>query len=96
MTFIVLTYSVMSAPISEKNTFEDIAPERKIVSKMSAASWDRVGIISPSIPHSRMGVVLGVWYTGFSKVHRKLNIDSRGGRSPAQKRQLDKMYGSLS
>jgi hypothetical protein len=110
LAYIALTYSVVSVPHmhQRKNTFEDIASKRKTVSKMSAASWDRVGIISPSIPHSRMGVVLGVWYTGFSKVHRKLNIDSRGGRSPAQKRQnprddnssslraQDKMYGSLS
>jgi hypothetical protein len=54
---------------------------------MSAVSYDRVDIIAPGRPHSRVGVILGGWSMKAHEVAGKLNIYSRGGRSLNQRRQ---------
>jgi hypothetical protein len=51
----------------QKNAFEDIASERKIDCPKCVVSWDRVGIIAPSRPHSRVGIIVVVWGTVYDK-----------------------------
>ena len=87
LAYTVLTNSVATVPNSAKTTCEDIASERKKVSKMSAVSCDRVDIIAPSRPHSRVGVILGFSIMKAHEAARKLNKYSRGSRSFNQRRQ---------